>query len=40
MTGSPLHWSVKKGGVWWFYKRARDDGEQVILRAVMNPDFL
>ena len=40
MTGVEAQWSVKKGGVWWFYKRARDDGEQVILKAVMNPDFL
>lgn len=40
MIGTAAQWSVKKGGVWWFYKRSREEGEQVILRAVMNPDFL
>lgn len=40
MTGVEAQWSVKKGGVWWFCKRDREEGEQVILRAVMNPDFL
>jgi phosphohistidine phosphatase len=32
--------TVKKGGVWWFSHRVRGIEEQVVLRAVMNPDFL
>lgn len=33
-------WSVKKGGVWWFSNRARQDETQTVLRAVMSPEFL
>ncbi|MGE5027088.1 MAG: SixA phosphatase family protein [Betaproteobacteria bacterium] len=33
-------WSVKKGGVWWFTNRARQDETQIILKAVMSPEFL
>ena len=40
MSGVEAEWSIKKGGVWWFSRRDRDDGGQVVLRAVMNPDFL
>jgi phosphohistidine phosphatase len=40
MTGNEAEWSVKKGGVWWFSKRTLDEGEQVVLRSVINPDFL
>ena len=40
MTGAEAEWSVKKGGIWWFSQRSREEGEQVVLRAVMNPDFL
>lgn len=34
------NWSVKKGGVWWYSGRSRDGEDQVILKAVMNPDLL
>lgn len=40
MTGQPLGWSVKKGGIWWFSCRNRDGADQVVLRAVVNPDLL
>ena len=33
-------WSVRKGAVWWLQSRARDGAEQVVLRAVVNPDLL
>jgi len=33
-------WSVKKGGVWWFTNRVRQDETQTILKAVMSPEFL
>lgn len=40
LTGKPLPWSIKKGAVWWFRRRARDGYAQVVLRAVMSPDLL
>ena len=39
MAGQSLGWSVKKGGVWWLSSRRRDGTDQVILRAVVNPDL-
>jgi phosphohistidine phosphatase len=38
LTGSALALSVKKGGIWWLARRARD--EATVLRAVMSPDLL
>lgn len=38
LGGEEANWSIKKGGVWWFSCRARDEG-QTVLRAVLNPDF-
>jgi phosphohistidine phosphatase len=32
--------SVKKGAVWWFSHRERDDAAQVTLRLAITPDFL
>lgn len=32
--------SVKKGSLWWFTRRARDDFAQTSLRLVITPDFL
>lgn len=40
LGGKATDLTVKKGGVWWFSHRVRGIGEQVVLRAVMNPDFL
>ncbi len=40
MSGVEADWSVKKGGVWWLSYRRRDEGDQVLLRAVTNPEFL
>jgi phosphohistidine phosphatase len=31
-------WSVRKGAIWWFVRRGRDDA--TVLRAVMSPDLL
>lgn len=39
LTGTEADWSIKKGGVWWFSGRIRDDTIQTSLRAVRNPDF-
>lgn len=38
LGGAEADWSVKKGGLWWFSNRVRDDARPV-LRAVLNPDF-
>ena len=40
LAGQELDWSVKKGGVWWFTKRSRELQDQVVLKAVMNPELL
>jgi phosphohistidine phosphatase len=40
LSGTEDDWSVKKGGVWWFTRRSREENAQTILRAVMNPEML
>jgi phosphohistidine phosphatase len=37
LAGSEADWSVKKGGLWWFSNRVRQEESQTILRAVVNP---
>jgi hypothetical protein len=32
--------SIKKGALWWLSDRARDEGAQVVVRAVISPDLL
>jgi phosphohistidine phosphatase len=43
MTGSELHWPIKKAAIWWFStKDTEADGAEaakVVLRAVVNPDL-
>lgn len=39
LGGEEADWPVKKGGVWWFASRERDGETQIVLRAVLNPDF-
>ena len=36
LTGEPADWTIKKGALWWFSRRANE----VILRAVIGPDLL
>ena len=38
--GVQAGWSVKKGGLWWISSREREDGNQVLVRAVVSPDLL
>ncbi|MCK9511424.1 MAG: histidine phosphatase family protein [Pigmentiphaga sp.] len=38
LTGHPLSWSVRKGGIWWLANRQRDDDHQVVVRAVVTPE--
>jgi phosphohistidine phosphatase len=33
-------WNIKKGAVWWFSNRTRQDETQTVLRAVISPEFL
>ena len=40
MTGTPDYWSVKKGSVWWFSRRDREDEHSTILRLVISPEHL
>ena len=40
LAGSSMPWTVRKGGLWWLARRERDEDEQVIVRAVINPEFL
>lgn len=38
LSGSEADWSVKKGAVWWFARRTREDEDQTTLRLVMGPE--
>ena len=40
LSGVEADWSIKKGGVWWFSNPLHDDDTQIVLRAVMSPEFL
>jgi phosphohistidine phosphatase len=40
LSGSEAEWSIKKGAVWWFSRRTREDEDQIVLRAVMGTDLL
>jgi phosphohistidine phosphatase len=40
LSGTEADWSIKKGGLWWFSRRLRNDKTQIVLRAVLNPDLL
>jgi len=39
LAGEEDDWTVQKGGVWWLTTRIREEGDRVVLRAVMNPDL-
>ena len=40
MAGHAACWSIKKGAVWWFSRRAREGDDQTSLRLVIGPDHL
>ena len=40
LSGAESDWSVKKGGLWWFSRRTRENEPQTVLRAVVNPEML
>jgi phosphohistidine phosphatase len=39
LSGAEADWSVKKGAIWWFSRRAREGDDQTVLRAVMGADI-
>ncbi len=40
LAGAAAEWSVKKGGLWWLSNRERGGEAQVVVRAVLAPEFL
>jgi len=40
VSGAEAPWSLKKGGAWWLSRRTREDEAQVVVRAVVAPDFV
>lgn len=40
LSGAEADWSVKKGGLWWLSNREREGDLQVVVRAVLAPEFL
>lgn len=40
LSGSEADWAFKKGAVWWFSRRTREEDDQTVLRAVMGSDLL
>lgn len=39
LAGSEADWPFKKGAVWWFSRRTREDEDQTVLRAMMSADL-
>jgi phosphohistidine phosphatase len=40
LAGAEADWSVKKGALWWLSNRERAGENQVVVRAVLGPEFL
>jgi len=40
VSGARAEWSIKKGGLWWLERRERGGEAQVVVRAVLSPEFL
>lgn len=40
VSGGENDWAIKKGGLWWLTSRVRDDEAQVVVRAVLAPEFI
>jgi len=39
LSGQEANWSVKKGAVWWFTNRVRNEETQIVLRACIGADL-
>jgi len=40
VSGAHSEWTIKKGGLWWLTSRVRGDQAQVVVRAVLAPEFV
>ncbi len=40
LSGQEADWTIKKGALWWFTNRVRDDETQTVLRAVVPADLV
>lgn len=40
LSNTEADWTVKKGAMWWFSNRTREDNSQTVLRSVISPDLL
>lgn len=40
LSGQETEMTIKKGALWWLSSRVRAGEKQVVLRAVISPDFL
>jgi phosphohistidine phosphatase len=40
LSGCEADWTIKKAAIWWFSRRNREEGNQVVLRAVMEIGLL
>jgi phosphohistidine phosphatase len=40
LSGQEADWTIKKGALWWFTNRVRDDETQTVLRAVIPAELL
>jgi phosphohistidine phosphatase len=39
LSGTEADWAIKKGAVWWFSSRVRENSGQAVLRSVVGPDI-
>jgi len=40
LSGTESDWNIKKGSVWWFCNRKRQDETQTVLRVMMTSEYL
>jgi len=40
LAGTESDWNMKKGSIWWFSNRVRQNKAQTVLRVMMSPEFL
>jgi phosphohistidine phosphatase len=40
LGGAEAEWSIRKGALWWLSNREREGEHQVVVRAVLGPEFL
>ena len=40
LAGKQEYWSIKKGAIWWFSSRLREQNSETTLRLVIAPDFI